>query len=88
MHWQPFRRGSLPAPASCTEHDVWGLHVQELPLAVGQLLGAECCALRLWVVSVRAESGAQLKALRRHLGGTVDFIQHASSQRNALSASF
>lgn len=55
---------------------------------MGQLLGADCSSVRLWVVSVRVEGSVQLGALRQHLGDTVEYIQHNSCRRNALSASF
>ena len=55
---------------------------------MGPLLGAEAAALRLSVVSLSVESAADLDALRRHTGATVDTIQAAGYDAGGLSASF
>lgn len=63
------------------------MHLQELPAHLWTLLGAPAQQLKLRMLTVSVSSDADLAALRQHVAGTVDYIQHGEDHRG-LSAAF
>lgn len=63
------------------------LRMQELPAHMWTLLGAQAHDLKLKVLSVSLSSDADLAALRQHVSGVVEYIQHGEHD-HGLSASF
>ena len=63
------------------------LHVQELPAHMWTLLGAPAHELKLKLLTISLSSDADLVALRQHVAGVVEYIQHGDHD-SGLSASF
>ena len=61
--------------------------VQELPAHMWTLLGAPAHELKLKMLTISLSSDADLAALRQHVAGIVEYIQHGNLD-SGLSASF
>ncbi|CAL5222293.1 g4634 [Coccomyxa viridis] len=75
---------SLSTPAGRFDWDPVG---EELPAHMWTLLGAPAHELKLKMLTISLSSDADLAALRQHVAGIVEYIQHGNLD-SGLSASF